>query len=162
MGADIYIESISEACREKYGPKFEAAVAKRETATDPKEKEAAQKLVSKYYDLMYGRGYFRDSYNGTSLFWCLGLSWWGDTGGELDDEGYLSVQGCKNLLAEVKARNVPTLKKMPEYLDGKYVVLDDDENSPAVWRKYFVNKRRRFIRFLEKAIELDEPIRCSV
>jgi len=162
MGADIYIRSLSDAGHAKYSKKFDEAVMLRDKAQTAEEREAAQKLVSKYYEKMYARGYFRDSYNATSLFWILGLSWWNDTGNELDEEGRLSVAGCKKLLAEVKGRAVPSVKQVASYLAGQNAAVDDGENSPAEWRKFFVNKRRRFIRFLEKAIELNEGLDCSI
>ena len=40
--------------------------------------------------------------------------------------------------------------------------IDEGENSRANWRKYFVNKRKELIKFLETAIKLNEPIDCSL
>ena len=40
--------------------------------------DEAQEQVLRYYDKMYQRGYFRDSYNPSNLLWLFGLSWWRD------------------------------------------------------------------------------------
>ncbi len=79
MGADLYIEKINKPIQEKYEPPFEAAVRRRDSLPrGSKEAEAAQAEVTKYYDLMFSEGYFRDSYNVTCLLNWLGLSWWQD------------------------------------------------------------------------------------
>lgn len=161
MGADIYIKSLSDSCQAKYDPKFQEAVAKRDKCIrGSKEAIEAQKEVAKYYDLMYARGYFRDSYNATSLFGELGLSWWNDL--KLDARGNLSVKKCKKLLEIVKARKLPSVAEMEANLKRSGAMIDDKDNSPAAWHKMFVNKKRRFIRFLNTAIKLNEPLHCSV
>jgi hypothetical protein len=159
MGADIYIESLADKCKAEFEPKFHAAVAQREAALTEKDKQAAQVLVEKYHDAMYTSGYFRDSYNGTSLFWLLGLSWWKDV--KTDDEGKLSIPKMKDLLAEIQSRKIPNLPELLVYLEEKGVALDEGENSPQVWKDYFTDKRDTFIKFLETAIEIEEPIYCS-
>jgi hypothetical protein len=74
MGADLYIENIHYPLMRKYEPLFESAVRRRDSSPPKsKEAEAAQRDVTKYYDLMYSEGYFRDSYNATSVLWRLGL-----------------------------------------------------------------------------------------
>jgi hypothetical protein len=161
MGADIYIQSLHEACLKKYEKKFHEAVAKRDKLTRGSgEAEEAQKEVEKYYDLMYTRGYFRDSYNATSLFGQLGLSWWNDL--KLDEKGCLSVDKCKELLKTVKARKIPSVSEMETDLRKNGAAIDNDRNSQFEWHKMFVNKKRRFIRFLNTAIKRNEAIRCSV
>lgn len=76
MGADLYIEKIHQPLLEKYQPLFDEAVRQRDALPrDSKEAKAAQRKVTRYYDLMYSDGYFRDSYNVTSVLWRLGLSW---------------------------------------------------------------------------------------
>ena len=79
MGADLYIEKLHQPLRQKYEPLFEAAVRRRD-ALPPKSRKAraAQKEVTRYYDLMYSQGYFRDSYNASNVLNRLGLSWWVD------------------------------------------------------------------------------------
>jgi hypothetical protein len=77
MGADLYIEDIHIPLLKRYEPLFEAAVRRRDQCQPgSQEAAAAQAEVIKYYDLMFSAGYFRDSYNATSVLWRLGLSWW--------------------------------------------------------------------------------------
>lgn len=159
MGADLYRESITDKAQAEYGPWFDNAVEKRNglIATfenlDPATPDGlhvkakidqAQAEVERYWGLMYPEdGYFRDSYNGSSLFDQLGLSWWSnDFEDRLDENGYLDVNGCKWLLAEVQSRKL--------------------KQTRGNTGKYFVEKKARLERFLQGAIEANEPIYCSV
>jgi len=160
MGADIYLESVHDEHYRKYNTKFQEACVARDAAETEEARSEAQKRVEKYYNKMYQEGYFRDSYNGTSLFWLIGLSWWKDI--HTDDKGYLSVDGCKELLAEVSGCKIPDVAELKTYLEGHNVVLDEDENSPEVWRKFFMEKKEMLVKFLGQVIELNEPLRCSV
>ena len=162
MGADIYIKSISDKQREKYEKLLDEAVMKRNAAIGVMAKQKAQEEVDKYYDLMYARGYFRDSYNATSLFWILGLSWWQDVGESTDENADLPIEKCQELLERIKAARIPSAKVLGEYMENHHACVDDGENSPASWRKYFVNKKKRLVRFIQKAIDLNEPLHCSV
>lgn len=158
MGADLYIESVNEKCLAKWKPKFDAAVAARDAATTDEARKELQKEVSRCYDEMYADGYFRDSYNSTNLLWQLGLSWWEDVGNMLDEEGNLPVETIKEFVETVKDREVPP----PHELRLEQACVDDGENSLESWHRYFVEKRERFIKFLETAIRLDEPIIASI
>lgn len=115
MGADLYIQSISDKAREKYSPMFDAAVKRRndaQKAGNSKRAEAIQKEVEMYHDKMYPEeGYFRDSYNGTSLFRLLDQSWWQDLGPMLNKKGELSPTKAKKLLEQMRANPVPKVTK---------------------------------------------------
>ena len=79
MRADLYLNSVFQKNRDRYAPKFNHWVAKRDTLHKAGQQAAAdeaQKQVLKYYDKMYQRGYFRDSYNSSDLLWLFDLSWW--------------------------------------------------------------------------------------
>lgn len=161
MGADLYIDSLYKKNQKKYEPLFRHWVAKRDAATNEDEKKSAQENVSKYYDKMYSKGYFSDSYNATSLLWVFNLSWWKDI--KINAKGHLTVEESKNLLAIISSKKIPSGNKFREYITNKSgATVDDKENSPEAWRKFFVNKRKRFIKFLETAIKLHEDIVCSV
>jgi len=161
MGADLYINKVFDANNNKYKPLFEAAVIERDKCDHgTPEQKKAQELVTKYYNLMYAKGYFRDSYNGTSLFWVMGMSWWGCK--LIGKSGKMTPKNAAKLLKAVKAVKIPSGKAFEDYLKGQSVMVDDGENSVANWRKYFVNKRKRFVRFLESAIKLNQSISCSV
>lgn len=118
-----------------------------------------QAEVSKYHELMYSKGYFRDSYNGTSLFWRLGLSWWSDLGKFASKSGRLTTSGSKKLLKVVKETR---LKPITEKELEKMGCALDSNNTVQDWRKFFRNKKKFFIRFLEQAIKEKRVIRCSV
>jgi len=186
MGADLYINSITEPARAKYEPLFNEAVERRDSlmkdrqgyeafiaiydnigevsseirkqVKDAKAKvkalktqiTAAQEVVTKYYNLMDGRGgYFRDSYNGSSILWRLGLSWWKDIPG-----GKLTVEQLRGALNKIKAAKFePITEAELRELGCK---VDNGENSVAVWNKMFRNKKRRLVRFFERAIKARE------
>jgi hypothetical protein len=157
MGADLYIQSVSRQVRAKYDPLFDAAVKKRNDFMSrgmKAEAEKAQKEVEKYYNLSNSEGYFRDSYNDSSLFWMLGLSWWQlAEEGVIDDRGYISPDNAY-LLAQL-------VKELP-YVKPIRADLFSDTNSVEEVQEYFDTKRKNFIKFLELAHKLDEAIYASV
>jgi hypothetical protein len=88
-------------------------------------------------------GYFRDSYNDSCLFAQLRLSWWQDMRAYLNDDGMLVPEQAKKL----------------------YAVVQDRVFSPTLSVKelaYFVAKKQRFLEFLQRAIDMNEPIYCSI
>jgi hypothetical protein len=129
-------------------PVFKASVltAKRQLKEAEDMQANLQKDVDRAYELAHGGpGYFRDSYNGMSIMTQLGLSWWRDVGGR-----FPSVTALTKLVKRVKAAKLPAITR--ETLIESGVKVDNDENSVMAWRKYFGNKKRRLVRFLERAI----------
>ncbi|MEJ7735770.1 MAG: hypothetical protein WKG00_42095, partial [Polyangiaceae bacterium] len=63
MGADLYLDSLHEPTHRRYEPLFYRWAKKRDNAKSDQAREAAQQQVSRYFELMHSRGYFRDSYN---------------------------------------------------------------------------------------------------
>jgi hypothetical protein len=113
--------------------------------------------------------YFRDSYNESSLFWKLDLSWWqdldqymgpqGDGVLATDDngeEGYsLHPAGMRRLAAEVRSRS--------ELLMYNCRDLPDDSGPNGVLdKRHFAEKYDRFLRFLSDAADAGDTIYCSV
>jgi len=166
MGADLYIRSIHDKANAEHMPKFNTAAKVRdaliEAKVDQSEIDLAQEVVTKHYDAMYDHGgYFRDSYNSTSLFWQLGLSWWGDTASYINSNGKIVPSKAKLLLEWLKSRTlaVPTL----DSLKGAKVSLDpNSEDSLQAWHEFFIAKKKRFEDFIQTAIDLNEPIDCSI
>ena len=148
MGADLYINSLSDKCKEKYEPLFEEWVEKRNSTEDIMEKDKCQKKVSEYYDKMMGEGYYRDSYNDSNLLWKYGLSYWDWFGKLLDKEGNLTP---------TKARIV--LMTMDDGINDFGEELKDLSGEEKV---FFMKKDKEFRKFLQTAIDLDEPIYCSI
>jgi hypothetical protein len=160
MGADIYLKSVNSKCQKKNDRLFKSWALRRDQANEEGNKlEAArcQKKVSFYYDAMYAEGYFRDSYNGTSLFQRLGLSWWGLP---INKKGLLPIAEMIKLRAKLEVATIPVVTK--EELLKQGCSVDEGENSPTSWTKYFEGKKADLITLLDKGIELGEPLYCSV
>lgn len=118
-----------------------------------------QGKVSELYEKMYDCDlYFRDSYNATSVFWQLGLSWWNDLEDHVDDEYVLHPEGAKALLEIVESREIPAA----EDLNLQHAADTDTPEGLEKWRDYFIEKKERFVAFLKKAINEDRTIACSV
>ena len=67
MGADLYLDSLHQPQCDRYAPRFEQWVRTRDRAQNAADRNKAQHQVEHYYDKMYECGYFRDSYNSSSL-----------------------------------------------------------------------------------------------
>jgi hypothetical protein len=117
----------------------------------------AQARVSKWYSKMYEVGYFRDSYNGTSLFWRLGMSWWKCP---YIKNGEISPENAKLLLAKVRETQMEPVTA--EELKAEHCAVDNDKNSPESWNKYFLDKKEAFCAFLQEAIDKNLVIEASV
>ena len=162
MGADLYIEKIHHPLMQKYEPLFKAAVRRRDSLP-PKsgEAEAAQQEVTKYYDLMYTEGYFRDSYNATNMLSRLGLSWWTDVQPLCTENRKLRHDKLRKFREMVAGARLELPSR--EDLEKQCGTVDDTgENSLAEWHKYFAGQRAALIAFLDKAIELNSAVYCSL
>ena len=153
MGADIYLESINNACREKWEPKFKAAIVKRNALPrDSKEAKAAQREADQAYNGMFSDGYFRDSYNGYGLFAQTKLSWWRDVVPMLRD-GYLPIDQAQLLHARVAEAKL-------DLASARKVAMEQEEPSPRL-EEYEV-LRNKLLAILELSIKLGEPLCCSL
>lgn len=94
-------------------------------------------------------GYFRDSYNNSSLFWQFGLSWWQ----LLKDELCLKPADCEALLADMQSKEATFKKNIRAYPKKSKELID---------REYFIDKYARFRAFLNQAITENRLIYCSV
>ena|SRR5579859_2672101 len=162
MGADLYIEKIHQPLAAKYEPLFSEAVRRRDSLPkNSKETEAAQREVTKYFDLMYSAGYFRDSYNATSVLWRLGLSWWEDVIPLCTQKHELKwdkLRKFRDMVANAELK-LPTREEIEKH-GG--IVEDQGRDSLAEWHSYFTEKRANLLAFLDQAIELNTAIRCSL
>jgi hypothetical protein len=106
-------------------------------------------------------GYFRDSYNVTSLLGTFDLSWWISIGPHLDDGGYLQVEDIRWFKQTVleTTQEFPSREELEE--DGAHIE-DSGESSLEGWHTYYRNKRERLLAFLDRALERNEPIYCSI
>jgi hypothetical protein len=148
MGADLYINSIIESNEAQWKPSLEQAEALRDSLqpSTPEYDQACQQ-VSDCYHKIHERGYFRDSY-GNALLWWFGLSWWTDVIPLLDEDSYLSVHATQTFLARLKEREVIfAANLMP---------------LPAKEQTYYRTRYAELHGFLQQALDLNEPIYCSL
>lgn len=163
MGADLYINKLYKANRNKYQPLMDAWVELRDAHPHgSKEADKAQKKVSYYYDKVYSVGYFRDSYNGSNVLNRLGLSWWKDFDKFIDLKKSRSVspksaQKFLDLIRPLPIQEVDAAK-----LKEMGCVVDDSKNSPESWNKSFHEQKAELVKFLETAIKLKTPIEASI
>jgi hypothetical protein len=108
---------------------------------------------------MYEHGYFRDSYNSTSVMQRLGLSWWADISKMCDKDGNLSVEKSIELKAIVEKRPVKLVSDVKELKDMNCNV--DGPDPVGEWNQYWIKKKQNFLDFLDEAIRLHQPIYCS-
>lgn len=165
MGADLYRDD-HDTISEQHSEAFAYAVKQRDTAPTEAEKEHWQTKVSEAYDLMYDHPYyFRDSYNNSSLFSKLDLSWWGDLefyfgpNGDGDMEKITEdgeEYSDQRLYPEGARRLEQAVRERAELL--AYNLRDLDEE----WRSYFFEKYDTFLDFLRQSAEGSHTIRCSV
>jgi hypothetical protein len=149
VGADLYIRSLYDKQKQEWEPAFNNAVQERDRLSHgTPEYEKADALVWDYYERMNVSGYFRDPYNGWDVLWQFGLSWWEDVIPLLDDH-HLSVVNTKKLLDMLDAHQSLFETSMAE-------TEEEDE------RQYFRQQSDALRAFLTEAIDLDEPIDCSL
>lgn len=100
------------------------------------------------FDKLHDRGYFRDPYNPWDLLRTFDLSWWVDITPLLDSEQRLSVANARKFL-EILTQREATFKSSVA-------------SMPSNDKQYFQEQYRRLQRFLQEAIDLDQPIECSL
>ncbi|TKJ40961.1 hypothetical protein CEE36_08830 [candidate division TA06 bacterium B3_TA06] len=179
MGADLYVDKVfkQDPRIDVVGKKLDQVRENMRNLPDDtpddvtKRYERREKaLLDAYmriYDNMFcvENGYFRDSYNSSNLLWVLNLSYWDWLGGFLDGKGLLHPQHARIILDKIESIPV-TAARVKRHLEARKIKLGDNGKSPDEefkdWLDYFVEKRKRFIRFLRMAIEADSPILCSI
>ena len=104
-------------------------------------------------------GYFRDSYNNSSLFAAIGKSWWGMCGKDdgIDDNGFMSVSSMQKLREELQGIEITSDSIAKNWGDDTFGETPDNELAD-----YMIDKRKDLLLLLDKAIELNEPLFCSV
>jgi hypothetical protein len=171
MGADCYIQSIFDKNKKKYESQWDKAIKARNKATEshvPQElMNVFDNRVEELWEKMYSEGYFRDSYNISCLFWHLGLSWWQlqlpfkkreSVGCRAKiSKGLLSPKHAQILLEYVRQTPLPKFTK--QYLKDKGFKTKDTQKE---LQEFFEKKKAEFEKFLERAIQLNEAIVCSV
>lgn len=172
MGADIYLNSKFEKNYEDVQKEIDALEAlfkstHKQTVLDVADGEEDKlfELTRPLLDKQYSVGYFRDSYNSSSLLSQLGLSWSHDIGKRLNKESCLSVEDCKWLLYEINNRRIgesPTEEPIMSSLFNVLGLEKSDVELDAEKIEYFVKKKSMLVNLLLDAIELNEPLYCSI
>ena len=149
MGADLYIEMVFEPSYRRWKNRFEEAVARRDACAEGTPEYKLWWLRAEACsDRMYSAGYFRDSYNPSSLLWQFGLSWWKDVIPMLDERNNLTVAQAETLLEMLDERGPVFEKKLAQF--------SPDEQQD------FRDRATELQMFLQMAIKLDSPIHCSL
>jgi hypothetical protein len=159
MGADLYLNSAFRKQRDRYAPKFDHWVARRDTLHKAGQQAAAneaQRQVVRYYDKMYQRGYFRDSHNSSSLLWLFDLSWWRDVLDVLvGKDGKMSPENAECFLRLLEDRESVFQANLAKLKPA-------DGETRAEVEQYFRKKYERLKAFLRQAIDRKECIQCSL
>ena len=159
MGADLYLKSDYAPNSERWKPYFDKWVEKRDAlCKEGKKGEAdkAQEQVVKYYERIFEQGFFRDSYNHSSLLWKFDMSWWTDVLGVLtNSKGLTSPRNAKRFL-RIFEENEPVFEQNLKKLEHS------EGGGRAEAERYFRNKYKRLKAFLQEAIKRRESIECSL
>ncbi len=199
MGADLYIQcEIADEYDELWRDEFDKAVKDRDDAItqygaerdtedpfkfkDPHVQEKQDK-VNEFSNKLWDENpyYFRDSYNATSIFWQLGLSWWEDVGNLLNeqnknlpelgdnatDEEYekhstLNAESCRELLTLINeaadSYDIDEITK--EWLENNNCKVESDDDVQE-WKDYFLKKLQNLREFVQLGIDTNAGIYCS-
>lgn len=116
--------------------------------------EALRESYDDLLDMMYRNDndltYFRDSYNDSSLFNKLGLSWWSDLAPHLGPDS-----GSPDLYPDGAALLRQECIRRAEFMEQQIEHMEDNTKT------YFQQKLVRFIRFLDEAAKGGHTIYCS-
>ena len=124
------------------------------------------KALAKEFEKLQETHYFRDSYNATSLFWRLGLSWWQLAGDDIiDDNNVMSAINIQLLLERFyEVRGDRLSDDAIEKWHGANMENEmiSDEQTWQEWAEYFREKGERFEQFCKRTLENDGHWQCSV
>ena len=172
MGADIYLNSKFNKNYNEVQKQIDELEAlfkstHKQTIFDVADgiKDELFELTRPLLDKQYSVGYFRDSYNSSSLLSQLGLSWSSDISKRLNEESYLSVEDCKWLLQEINNRRIGESVTEEPMMSRLFSVLGMEKTETSLDAErleYFVKKKSMLTNLLIDAIELDEPLYCSI
>ena len=157
MGADLYMGKLFRENYDKHRGPFDKAIEERKTAGTDKERDVAQERVEELHDRMYSLGYFRDSYNPSSLFLKLELSWWEDFPKFTDVK---DVNGLREV-SVLTPKGAKALKEVINSEDKKEKFFKNIESEDKQGQEYFIEKYKELNAFLDTAIEKNIDVECS-
>ena len=151
MGADLYSKDYAEFKKKwdaEFGNEWRAL-----TSLETRD-EATQKRIDELYKSMDPpEYYFRDSYNGSSILWRLGMSWWRDVGVLLVDQpeddtsdNFMNAppEVCLKLAEMVETATFNPLTQEEVDKEGMKGVNLEETNQ------YYIKKRVKLINFLKR------------
>ena len=152
MGADLYLNRAYKKRLKKMQPKLNEAFQKHASLIQgtihyQQSQEACLHLLNQLHEGVY----YRDSYNNGSIAWSLNLSWWEDISPMLDTKKLLSIDKTYVLIETIKG-------KKPQISDDLLEHFDSKEEA----RKYLKEKKIELLQFLQKSINNDDAIYCSL
>ena len=147
MGADLYIDN------EAYSALNDAL---QRMLDGEQNREEVTELNTAFHD---SPDYFRDPYNGLCVMWTLNISWWDDVIPMLDTEGCLSGEPLRQLYKKIEAsvQILPTLEMLRE----NHVMVDENQ-TVEMWQEFLLDKREKLCSFLQRAIQNDSKVVCSL
>lgn len=165
MGADIYLNSVFNPNHARHSKAYVEAVNERDellkAGKDDEARRIQRERVVPAYGAMYAMGYYRDSYNESSLLSFLGLSWWQlcreiDSRQGYNDDGTVSVPEMQAFLRTLQ-RTPVTDQRVTDFLASNGRGLGW-LGSPEKTKAYFEAKHKALCALLEQAIALDEGL----
>lgn len=152
MGADLYLNAAYEKRLAKMQPKLNEAFQKRASLMQGTTNyQQAQEACLHLFNQLHEGVYFRDSYNCGSVVWSLDLSWWEDISPMLDTRNLLSIDKTYELINTIKGKELQVSDSLLEHFETK-------EEA----RQYLKEKKRELLKFLQKSINNDDAIYCSL
>jgi hypothetical protein len=187
MGADLYIMKLHKKLEKEWGPWVDKAVTIRNMISVIKNSgrgftynngapidfnkvfDEAHSLVEFLDNKQYEEGYFRDPYNDSTMLNVLGGSYWRDVSKMCDKKGDMKLRQIKTFINWLEAHKVPEV----EWFNTEWI--KDTEGKPnegkIKWieeegadkiQAYFVSRREEMLALFNKALELKQPVHCSV
>jgi hypothetical protein len=106
-------------------------------------------------------GYFRDSYNLSSVLWTLGLSWWQDVIPLLDAKCELKGEKLRHFRNQV-AQAIQRFPSAQDFEKAKTKLDKTGRYSLEGMHRYYARKREQLLRFLDFALKHNLAVLCSL
>ena len=170
MGADLYIQTTTRVELQRQLMEIDARYPIGVTQIEGEDIATFQDIQHKLYTTTTENGqdlYFRDSYNSTSIFHQLNLSWWSHVTPLLDEEGLLQLPAISYVIELIENHGRPTMETIRETYAGmrahfpdQYVSQTDRYFEESL--KHFSGKYDKLLKFFKYALEHRYTISASL